>query len=154
MTNNSELAILLDGAFGQRTKPSHFFDASEQFRARHSKELDILENLNWADVTPNDLKVLYEVNTFISAKAFRWLIPHIYRFCLKWPEVAARIDLINVFHLAPLVWDSKNLFKSYSPEEKKLVWELLVRLDELLDSEFYTCNDDDVVFLRSQLLSN
>lgn len=153
MTTNKELVILLDKAFGQGAKPSHFIDCSEQFRARYSEEFVVLENLNWADMAPSDLEPLYEVTTIISAEAFRWLIPHIFRFCLKWPEIAASISFINYFHLDPLVKDSNKLFRAYSPEEKKLVWEFLVRLDELLDSKFYTCNDDDVVFLRSQLLS-
>lgn len=131
-----ELADELDAAFCSQTRPISFFDVSAQFRKLHEKEFSSLEKMKWKTAKPADFKNIYECSTFISAEAYKYLIPHVFRFCVTWTDEAHQLDFIGIFCTKPIFNDEVKEFDGYTKQQKKLVWESLTFLDDTLGFDF------------------
>lgn len=139
--SRNTLAKKLNGAFGSATRPDSFFDVSKDYRHHYVNDFSDLEEMDWQTAEPADFKNIYESSTFISAEAFRYLIPHVFNYCVRWRDEAIPIDFISVFLDLARVSDRIQMFVGYTKQDKELVWEFLTFIDDELGFDFIDRED-------------
>ena len=126
----------LKSSFSNDVKPTHFYDVSDHFRQQYEQEFSALEDLDWKSASPKKLLTIYEPNTFLSVEAYKFLVPHIFSYCLKYRDSVPPVDLVSVFFYLPLGDGQIGNFHGYSKEQKKLFWKMFTYLNFTLDFDF------------------
>lgn len=111
--------------FGQCEMPETLFDASEYFRAQNLREIDVFERLNWDSASIDDLKIFHECNTFLSRKAYFYLLPKVFEFCQRWTSALQRVDFIDVFFRLPIIRQDDGFLENLSLIQRSLLWRFL-----------------------------
>jgi len=148
---NYEINLLkkLKVLFHNSSKPTNFYSVSDHFRQRYEQEFSVLETLDWQTASPKELSNIYEPNTFLTEAAYKYLVPNIFHYCLKYSESIPRVDLVNVFFLLPVFSTQTDYFCGYSREQKEVYWKVFTYVNDTL--EFDLLDKDDSSQLRIKL---
>lgn len=136
--------------FGRCARPKKLLDMSEQTRHRYATETAAFDAMDWENGTPDDLDAFYELNTFLSSEGYRYLIPKIFAFCMRWPDVNK--DIINVVFMLPFVSDLDTFLEGYSTQEKKLLWYFLEEGHKLIGEDVFEEHGVEGMFLKAKLM--
>ncbi len=148
-TYETDLLKKLETSFHNNVKPAKFYYVSDGFQQRYEQEFSVLETLDWENVSPEELSRVYEPNTFLSAEAYKFLIPRVVRYCLKYRNVVPCADLISVFFYLPILDERIGSFHGYLIEQRKLYWEAFSYINVTL--EFDLLDEEESSELRLKL---
>lgn len=128
------LAIELKRAFANVVRPKSLFNMSADFRKLRSEQVQALEDFDWVHGNPDQIDVVYDVATFISKEGYRYLLPRVFEFCVRWGEEATSLSFVNSFFILLKVEDSlSEWFADYSPAEKEITLRVIGTVYELFD---------------------
>lgn len=116
---SNELLESLVLVFDANPRPATLLDMSDGTRKRYAKEVDALKLMDWDHGSPDDLDKFYEPNTFLSIVGYKYLIPRVFAFCQKWPEINK--DFIDVMKKKPFLGNTDAFIESFEGEERRLL---------------------------------
>ncbi|MEQ6204730.1 hypothetical protein ABMC88_16935 [Sulfitobacter sp. HNIBRBA2951] len=146
----SRLSQELASTFGKSTKPVTLLAISRETRDRYADQVAALESMDWESGTPSDLDAFYEPNPALSSAGYRYLIPKVFAFCLRWPNLDKHI--IDVMLMLPFLIDQEGLIDGYTKQEKKLLWEFLEEGHKLIGDDIFENHGAAAVALKAKLL--
>jgi hypothetical protein len=130
--------------------PSLFSVKEKAFRKRYQAEFDQLEAFDWSHGTPDQLRKVYEPNTHLSTEGYKWLLPRVFQFCIKWREDARRTDFVYVYFQLPQIRISKGMFSMFSGAEKSMLWDVIEFVHQELD--FDILDSSELIEVKEALI--
>jgi len=146
-----ELPQKLIAVFGTNPRPETLLDMSNETRKRYAKEVDALEAMDWEHGNPDDLDAFYEPNTFLSIVGYKYLIPKVFQFCQKWPEINK--DLVEVMKVMPFLGDTDAFANNFLGEERWLLWLFLEETHKLTGDCIFEDFGSEATALQTKLIS-
>jgi len=148
--NEENLLEKLNATFGSNPRPSTLLDMSDETRKRYADEVAALEKMDWEHGAPSDLDHFYEPNTFLSISGYKYLIPKVFAFCQKWPEVDK--DIVSVMKMKPFLGDTDAFIERFLGEEKPLLWSFLVETHKLTGDDIFEDFGEEAKLLQAKLI--
>ncbi len=139
----------LNTTFGANPRPSTLLVMSDETRKRYANEVAALEEMDWEHGVPSDLDDFYEPNTFLSISGYKYLIPKVFAFCQKWPEV--NNDIVSVMKIKPFLGDTDTFIESFHGEEQPLLWSFLVEIHKLTGDDIFEDFGEEAKLLQAKL---
>lgn len=144
-----ELLKRLEDTFGDKPKPATLLDMSYETRRRYASEVAALEAMDWENGTPQDLDAFYEPNTFLSVSGFKYLIPKIFAFCMRWPNTNK--DVIHVVKSMPFLADTDAFVQGFVGEERRLLWLFLEETHKMTGDDIFEDFGEEAKSLQAKL---
>ena len=140
----------LNLTFGANPRPKTLLEMSDETRRRYAKEVDALETMDWENGHPDDLDAFYEPNTFLSITGYKYLIPKVFAFCQKWPEINK--DFIDVMKTKPFLGNTDAFIESFWGEERRLLWLFLEETHKLTGDCIFEDFGEEAKVLQAKLI--